>query len=112
MASTSRVNPAAALVQTEDFGQTWKEIDLGLDVEVAGTLADAGRLLDVDSFDVAVLDVNLSGETSFAIADRLLDLGLPFVFATGYGESIIMPGATLRMALGGVQAALAGGPSQ
>ena len=93
----------------------------GLDVEVAGTIADAERLLSVDSFDVAVLDVNLSGETSFGVADRIAALGLPFVFATGYGESIVMPerfravpvvskpydGGTLRMALGGVQAAMA-----
>ncbi|RYB02024.1 HWE histidine kinase domain-containing protein [Lichenibacterium ramalinae] len=97
----------------------------GLDVEVAGTIADANRLLGVDSFDVAVLDVNLSGETSFGVADRLVTLGLPFVFATGYGESIMMPerfravpvvskpydGAALRMALGGVQAALAAEPA-
>jgi light-regulated signal transduction histidine kinase (bacteriophytochrome) len=93
----------------------------GLDVEVAGTIADAERLLSVDSFDVAVLDVNLSGETSFGVADQIIALGLPFVFATGYGESIVMPerfravpvvskpydGGALRMALGGVQAALA-----
>ena len=91
----------------------------GLDVEVAGTVADAERLLGVDSFDVAVLDVNLSGDTSFGIADRLIDMGMPFVFATGYGETIALPerfravpvvskpydGAALRMALGGVQAA-------
>ncbi len=93
----------------------------GLDVEVAGTIADARRLLDVDAFDVAVLDVNLSGETSFGVADQLVSLGLPFVFATGYGESILVPerfrmvpvvskpydGSALRVALGGVQAALA-----
>ena len=93
----------------------------GLDVEVAGTVADAQRLLSVNSFDVAVLDVNLSGDTSFAVADRLADLGLPFVFATGYGESIALPerfkavpvvskpydGAALRVALGAVQAGLA-----
>ena len=93
----------------------------GLDVEVAGTIADAERLLSVDTFDVAVLDVNLSGETSFGVADQIIALGLPFVFATGYGESIVMPerfravpvvskpydGGALRMALGGVQAALA-----
>ena len=93
----------------------------GLDVEVAGTIADAERLLSVDNFDVAVLDVNLSGETSFGVADKIIALGLPFVFATGYGESIVMPerfravpvvskpydGGALRMALGGVQAALA-----
>ena len=90
----------------------------GLDVEVAGTVADARRLLAVDSFDAAVLDVNLSGDTSFDIADALGERSMPFVFATGYGESIAMPerfkavpvvskpydGAALRMALAQVQA--------
>ena len=99
--------------------------DEGLDVEVAGTVADAQRLLGVDSFDVAVLDVNLSGDTSFGLADRLSDLGLPFVFATGYGESIALPdrfkavpvvskpydAAALRVALGTVQAGLALDPA-
>ncbi len=95
----------------------------GLDVEIAGTIADADRLLGMDSFDIAVLDVNLSGDTSFGIADRLIALGMPFVFATGYGESIVMPdrfkavpvvskpydGAALRIALSGVQPAPAEG---
>ena len=65
--------------------------DEGLDVEVAGTISDGLRLLAVDSFDAAVLDVNLSGETSFRVADELIARGLPFVFATGYGESIVIP---------------------
>ena len=41
--------------------------------------------------DFAVLDVNLGSETSFAIAGRLSDAGIPFAFATGYGESIAVP---------------------
>ena len=93
-------------------------VESGLDVEVAGTVADALRLLAVDSFDAAVLDVNLSGDTSFDIADALGERKMPFVFATGYGESIAMPerfrsvpvvskpydGAALRTALAQVQA--------
>lgn len=92
--------------------------DAGLDVEVAGTIADGLRMLAVDSFDAAVLDVNLAGETSFMVADALIERGLPFVFATGYGESIVMPdrfstvpvvskpydSAALRMALGTIEA--------
>ncbi len=65
--------------------------EAGLDVEVAGTVADATRLLNVEAFDGAVLDINLSGETSFGLADELLRLGMPFVFATGYGESVVLP---------------------
>ena len=43
-------------------------------------LRKAGTLV----FDVALLDVNLNGRSSFPIADVLIGRGLPFVFATGY----------------------------
>jgi DNA-binding response OmpR family regulator len=35
----------------------------------------------------AVLDINLEGTAVSPVADRLAALGVPFVFATGYGES-------------------------
>jgi CheY-like chemotaxis protein len=35
--------------------------------------------------DAAVLDVNLGGHDSFAVADVLNERHIPFVFATGYG---------------------------
>jgi len=38
-----------------------------------------------------VLDINLGDSTSFAIADRLAKLGVPFLFATGYGEQANLP---------------------
>ncbi len=37
-------------------------------------------------FDVAILDVNLDGEPVSPVADALVARGMPFVFATGYGE--------------------------
>lgn len=37
--------------------------------------------------DVAILDVNLGGIRSFGAADLLLELGVPFVFASGYDEA-------------------------
>jgi light-regulated signal transduction histidine kinase (bacteriophytochrome) len=40
---------------------------------------------------VAMLDINLGDRTSFSIADRLLALNIPFLFATGYGEQANMP---------------------
>jgi len=39
----------------------------------------------------AILDINLGGETSLPIADRLHALGIPFLFATGYGEQAQLP---------------------
>lgn len=38
-----------------------------------------------EQFDLAILDVNLASEKSFAIADALKLRGIPFIFATGYG---------------------------
>ena len=35
---------------------------------------------------VAVLDVNLGGTSSFAVADELSLRGIPFAFATGYAR--------------------------
>ena len=38
------------------------------------------------AFDVAILDVNLNGQTIAPVAEALAARGTPFVFATGYGE--------------------------
>jgi DNA-binding response OmpR family regulator len=44
------------------------------------------RLLRERPPDAAVLDVNLAGESAFAVAERLDAARVPFVFATGYGR--------------------------
>ena len=36
--------------------------------------------------DIAILDVNLFGQPSFPVAELLDDMGVPFVFCTGYGS--------------------------
>jgi FixJ family two-component response regulator len=41
--------------------------------------------------DVAVLDLNLGGATSAGVAERLRDLGVSFIFATGYGDICMIP---------------------
>ncbi|MGO7670284.1 HWE histidine kinase domain-containing protein [Rhizobium ruizarguesonis] len=61
---------------------------LGADVATAPSVAEAMEILAGQSFDLALLDVNLGEETSFGIADRLAADGVPFVFATSYGEGI------------------------
>jgi DNA-binding LytR/AlgR family response regulator len=38
-----------------------------------------------------VLDINLGDRTSFPVADRLQELGVPFIFASGYGEQASLP---------------------
>lgn len=61
---------------------------LGAEVATAPSVAEAMEILAGRSFDLALLDVNLGDGTSFGIADRLAADGVPFVFATGYGEGI------------------------
>jgi DNA-binding response OmpR family regulator len=62
----------------------------GIDIAgPVGTLEEAEAALDQGPVDRAVLDVNLHGEMSFPIAERLEAAGIPFVIATGYsGESL------------------------
>jgi CheY-like chemotaxis protein len=38
-------------------------------------------------FDMAILDVNLNGAQTFAVADALASRGKPLIFATGYGAA-------------------------
>jgi CheY-like chemotaxis protein len=42
-----------------------------------------------ESFDVAILDLNLNGVSTYPFAERLQEEGRPFVFATGYDEASI-----------------------
>jgi CheY-like chemotaxis protein len=64
--------------------------DLGCTVvAVAGNVAAAIAIADQHDavFDGALLDVNLGGEKVFPVADALAARGVPFVFATGYGQA-------------------------
>ncbi len=61
-------------------------LDLGHEVAgLAGRLDAAMSLAGEAEFDLAMLDVNLAGETSFPVAALLAERGIPFLFATGYG---------------------------
>ncbi len=50
-----------------------------------GTMAEAVRKLRESKPDAAILDVNISGELVFPVADALYDAGIPFMIVTGYG---------------------------
>jgi DNA-binding response OmpR family regulator len=51
----------------------------------ASRFDDAFEKARTMAFDVAILDVNLHGRDTLAIAEALAARGRPFVFATGYG---------------------------
>lgn len=84
---------------------------IALDVEAmledhgAGEVATANsvsaalaRLADFTP-DVAILDVNLGTDTSIAVAEELVRRAIPFVFATGYGETSFIPEAMQTVAV-------------
>jgi len=56
---------------------------------VAGTLEQARAILAEAPVDAAVLDVNVHGRPSYDIARALSAEGTRFVFATGYGDTVI-----------------------
>lgn len=62
--------------------------DLGY--EVVGTASRVNKAVEMaerETFDVAILDLNLNGQEAYPVADALILRGIPFAFATGYGET-------------------------
>ena len=67
--------------------------------EVAASCArldEAGATARTTACDAAVLDINLSGQKSFPVAEALKSRGVPFFFATGYGVSVLPPASPAR----------------
>lgn len=64
--------------------------ELGYELAALAThFEQALSLARSGSFDFALLDINLNGKQSFPVADALRARGLPFLFATGYGNRIL-----------------------
>jgi CheY-like chemotaxis protein len=66
-------------------------IDAGAEVvgpacSVEDALGLIERVARDGGLSAAVLDMNLAGAAVSPVADRLAALGVPFLFATGYGE--------------------------
>jgi CheY-like chemotaxis protein len=68
-------------------------------VRATGSVAGALALIDKQAPDFALLDVGLVREKSFAIAERLEALKIPFVFVTGYGTEVRLPAAFAKTPL-------------
>jgi CheY-like chemotaxis protein len=61
--------------------------DLGHSVAAeAGGLDEAISLAKEAEFDLAVLDVNLNGTPVTPVVEILVARGVPFIFASGYGQ--------------------------
>ena len=74
----------------------FEETILGFGVKTVRTAGGVARALEMIADrapDFALLDVGLVREKSFAIAERLDALKIPFVFVTGYGAHVRLPAA-------------------
>jgi CheY-like chemotaxis protein len=61
--------------------------DLGHSVAAeAGDIGQAVELAKQGQFDLAVLDVNLNGDSVTPVVEILAERGVPFIFASGYGQ--------------------------
>jgi CheY-like chemotaxis protein len=74
----------------------FEDMILGLGVKQVRTAAGVARALQMiedQAPDFALLDVSLVREKSFAIAERLDVLKIPFAFVTGYSAEVRLPDA-------------------
>lgn len=65
--------------------------DLGAEVQTAASIGRAREAIALGPVELAVLDFNLGSETSLPVADLLAERGVPFIFATGYGDGLELP---------------------
>src|SRR5437868_13941863 len=69
-------------------------LDFGVKtVRIAANVADALDMIADRPPEFALLDVSLIREKSFAVAERLEALKIPFAFVTGYGVDARLPPA-------------------
>jgi CheY-like chemotaxis protein len=60
-------------------------------VETAPSVNQALKAIERSVPSFALLDINLGAESSIAVGHKLSELGVPFIFATGYGERAPIP---------------------
>jgi CheY-like chemotaxis protein len=97
MTDASTVRRARRVLVVEDeviVGMLVEDMlqELGYEVVALSTHLDqAVELASSSDIDFAMLDLNLNGQLSYAVADVLRRRGLPFIFATGYGAKFLVP---------------------
>jgi PAS domain S-box-containing protein len=91
----ARQEPGILIVEDEAL----VALQLQSEVEEAGyrvigparSLKHGLMLASQDNIDAAFLDVSLGQETSAAIAEQLVARNIPFAFATGYADDVMLP---------------------
>lgn len=79
-----------SMVVTMDMADMLKKIGIK-DVQTCASEAQATRTLEAATPDVAILDISLRIGKSFSVARTLIEKGVPFCFATGYGSDYETP---------------------
>jgi DNA-binding NtrC family response regulator len=92
------VLPSDVLIVEDDplIALDFEDRVLGLGVARVRTAGNVARALDMIADrvpDFALLDVDLVREKSFAVAERLDTLQIPFAFVTGHGADVRLPPA-------------------
>ena len=90
--------PADVLIVEDDpiIALDFEERILGFGVKAvrtAGSVARALTMIADRAPDFALLDIGLVREKSFAVAERLDALKIPFAFVSGYGADVRLPDA-------------------
>jgi CheY-like chemotaxis protein len=88
--------PGDVLIVEDDpiIAIDFEDTVLGFGVKTVRTAGDVLKALEMiadHAPDFALLDVGLVREKSFAIAERLDALKIPFIFVTGYGADVRLP---------------------
>lgn len=68
-----------------------EDILVEMGATIAGSAATISKGMDLahsTEFDIAILDVNVRGESILPVAEILRGRGVPTIFATGYGNGI------------------------
>jgi DNA-binding response OmpR family regulator len=55
------------------------------------TVKEALNAVRCETFDVAMLDINIQGELVYPVAEVLVKSQIPFLFVSGYGDGIDFP---------------------
>ena len=90
--------PGDVLVVEDDpiIALDFEDTILGFGVKTVRIAANVAKALDMIADrppEFALLDVGLIREKSFAVAERLEALKIPFAFVTGYGADATLPAA-------------------
>jgi CheY-like chemotaxis protein len=90
--------PSDVLVVEDDpiIALDFEDTLLGFGVKTVRTAANVAKALELIALrppEFALLDVSLIREKSFAVAERLDALKIPFAFVTGYGADTQLPAA-------------------